>query len=376
MKIAVLALTCALLLTFGGRAEAQASIAQISSMTPNIGRAGDTVSLVTSNMPRNITVRFFGVQATVADIQTRSTDQIVNVIVPIGAKTGLVYVVADGKDIPAGIFTILTVAKPQPDDGNIVTGGLTSSGAGANARGTTRYAGPPAPNSKPDPVMDLPVDKPVFRKPGPPLPPPPPPPPPVPPEDPPTIYNKEIVSESASIIYVIDISGSMSLDDGSYTTPDGQTAKGNRLDRAKAQVIKSIRSLPKNFKFNVFSFDCMPYNWRITVVPADDKNKEFAYSWVQALQPQGATGTGPAVSLALFDKNNKLVVLLTDGAPNCGAGDQSGSWSCMEEHRTQIRRANSQHATINVFGIGATGEFQQFCLNISGDNNGVYVPVN
>jgi len=187
---------------------------------------------------------------------------------------------------------------------------------------------------------------------------------------PPTIYGHDLKSKNNTIFYVIDISGSMGWDYGQYTTPDGQTASGCRLDRAKAELTKSVMSLPANFKFNMLSYDCDVYQWMPNMVPADDADKQAAFGWINQLQPQGATGTGPATSAGLADKNNMLVVLLTDGAPNCGAGDESGDQGCMDAHRAMIRQNNTQNAVINVFAIGATGDFEGFCQGVASDNGG------
>jgi hypothetical protein len=106
------------------------------------------------------------------------------------------------------------------------------------------------------------------------------------------------------------------------------------------------------------------------MVPADDSNKQAAMGWIGALQPLGATGTGPATASALGQKDNMLVVLLTDGAPNCGAGDESGDSSCMAAHRAMIKSNNTQNAIVNVFAIGATDDFEAFCQGVASDNNG------
>ena len=238
----------------------------------------------------------------------------------------------------------------------------TGSGGGGQNPGTQAI----------DKDIDLPVTQPDLKVPPQP---PQPPPPPVPTDNPPTIYGKDLTSENGTVVYIIDISGSMGWDMGQYTTPDGKTANGDRLDRAKSQLAQSVMSLPKSFKFNMYSFDCGVYQWQGSLQPADDATKNAAMGWINQLQPQGATGTGPAMSAALQLKDCKLFVLLTDGAPNCGAGDESGDSSCIKAHLVMIDQANSQHAVINVFGIGATGEFKQFCMDVASQNGGSYTDV-
>ena len=197
---------------------------------------------------------------------------------------------------------------------------------------------------------------------------------------PPTIYGEEIVSENDTLIYVIDQSGSMDWDPGSYVDVDGRRRNGNRMERAKAEISRSILGLSENFRFNIVSFDCSTRQWRGNIVPANDGNKQSALGWVRALQPIGATGTGPAVALGLRNRDNKLVVLLTDGAPNCGVPEYDDSWSysesrVMEGHRRVIRNANTQGAKINVFGIAASGTYRRFCQNVAGDSGGSYTDV-
>ena len=226
--------------------------------------------------------------------------------------------------------------------------------------------------------IDLPLAQPTLVTPkatNPPPPPPPPPPTQPPGNPPPTIYGKPLQSENGTIFYVIDVSGSMGWDMGQYTAPDGSTQTGDRLDRAKAALSVSVMSLPSNFTFNMLSYDCGTYPWMGGFVPANDSNKAAAQQWIGQLQPMGATGTGPAMVQALAIPNNKLVVLLTDGAPNCGAGDESGDDSCIQAHLQMIDSANSQHAVINVFGISATDVFRTFCMNVAANNGGSYTDV-
>ena len=145
-------------------------------------------------------------------------------------------------------------------------------------------------------------------------------------------------------------------------------ASGPRIDRAKAELIRSIQGLSENFKFNIIAYDCGTRQWQGSMQEANDANKSAATGWVAGHRPTGATGTGPAAASALGDKDNMAVVLLTDGAPNCGASGSSG-------HRRMIANANTQGATVNVFGIAASGSYRSFCQGVASDNGGSYVDV-
>lgn len=185
---------------------------------------------------------------------------------------------------------------------------------------------------------------------------------------PPVFYGEEIDTETDSVFYVLDVSGSMAYDVEIYQGTDGLTVISSRLTRAKAEVIRSIKGLSENFKFNVLAYDCAVGQWSPLMLDATPPNKERAVAWVSGLFPRGATGTGPAVAVALGDRDNRSVVLLTDGSPNCGAGSPSG-------HRSMIRNANLQGATINVFGISARGSYRAFCQGVATDSGGAYVDV-
>jgi len=182
---------------------------------------------------------------------------------------------------------------------------------------------------------------------------------------PPIFYGEEIDTETDTIYYVIDISCSMGWDFQFYSGDDGKIQIGARLDRAKAELIKSVSGLSENFKFNIIAYDCGVRSWQTALQEATNPNKQSATSWTLALMPSGATGTGPATASALADKENNTVVLLTDGAPNCGADGESG-------HRRIIQNANTQGAVIDVFGISASGTYRAFCQGVASDSGGSY----
>jgi hypothetical protein len=195
-------------------------------------------------------------------------------------------------------------------------------------------------------------------------------------EPPPVFFGEEIDADTNSIIYVVDNSGSMTISVEPFTDETGAVVRGNRLDRAKAELRRSISSLPQSFYFNVIFYDecmmsCWPQKKRAT---AD--NKAAAFAWIGGVQPDGWTNTGLAVATALRDKENKSVVLLSDGSPNfldC-AMNYVGTF---EQHRELIRNSNTQGAVINTFGIGlsADQDARSFMQAVAAENRGSYVQV-
>jgi hypothetical protein len=225
---------------------------------------------------------------------------------------------------------------------------------------------PVAPVEYIDPAIPLPpIDRPEFTPPDDPR-----------DEPPPTFYGEEIDAATNSIIYVIDNSGSMTISVEPFVDETGAIKGGNRLDRAKAELRRSITALPEAFKFNVIFFDeCTMLCWG-GKQDASPANKQYAISWLNGVQPDGWTNTGFATATALGDKDNKAIVLLSDGSPNfldC-AMNYVGSF---DQHRELIRSNNTQNARIDCFGIGITTDPDAtgFMRQVAAQNGGTYISI-
>lgn len=194
---------------------------------------------------------------------------------------------------------------------------------------------------------------------------------------PPVFYGEELDTDSDSIVYVLDISCSMSLE--------------GRLGKAVAELTASVSGLADSMRFNILAYDCTTKVVFSGLQEAIPPNKQAAIAWAEALTVGGSTGTGPAVAQALkMAPDNLLVVLLTDGAPNCGVPftrlmsvnkfgalylGASGHRALLSLHRQVITSNNRQGATINVFGIDARSTFRSFCQGVASDAHGIYVDV-
>lgn len=125
-----------------------------------------------------------------------------------------------------------------------------------------------------------------------------------------------VPQERATIVIVIDTSGSMAAQD----------VKPTRLDAAKTAASEFAESLPERFNVALVAFDDVP---RLVVPPATDHQQ--VVTGVQALQLGGATATGDALISALDaiklapadpahpnDPAPARIVLLSDGARTAG----------------------------------------------------------
>jgi hypothetical protein len=184
-------------------------------------------------------------------------------------------------------------------------------------------------------------------------------------EPPPTIYGEEIDSDSEAIVYVIDRSGSMLHRDRDPAT--NKRTLPSRWEKARAELARSVSGLPSKVRFNLIAYDCALIRLWPATKPASDANKATALAWLEAIEPDGLTATGPAAALALSDRSVGAVVLLTDGEPNCSLST--------ERHRAMIRNANSQRVPIHVFGINANSAQRAFCMAVASESGGSYFDV-
>mgnify|MGYP001599435261 FL=1 len=193
---------------------------------------------------------------------------------------------------------------------------------------------------------------------------------------PPTIYGMEVKSESGSIVFVIDRSGSMGMDLEISIDNLGQIATSDRMGRAKSELTKSIASLPMNFKFDVVSFDTTVETLWGELRVANEINKPSACGWVMALAPGGATSTGLAMARGLSYKGNKMVILITDGQPNGDSIRWCGNVP-PELHRQDIAWFNASHdsARVNVVGIACPSGslMEEFCRGVAQDSGGIFI---
>ncbi len=186
---------------------------------------------------------------------------------------------------------------------------------------------------------------------------------------PPVIYGEEIDTQSDTIVFVLDRSFSMNNGAGWFINLNGEKAYGTRLAIAQSELSRSISNLSANFRFNVVSYACQIIQWQDDLKPANDFNKTSALDWIRRLHAVGGTATGPATALGLSFQENTTVVLLTDGAPNCGATGHDG-------HLTMILSANTQNARIMVFAISPTrNRFRAFCKSVASTSGGRYIEI-
>jgi len=128
-----------------------------------------------------------------------------------------------------------------------------------------------------------------------------------------------IARQRATVMLVLDTSGSMIAND---VVP-------SRLAAAQTQARQFVAALPAGVQIGLVSF-----NTSATVLAAPTSDRSSVIATIDGLQAGGGTATGDALALALkaiaalpAGANNKpapaAIVLMSDGTPTIGNGDQS-----------------------------------------------------
>jgi len=120
-----------------------------------------------------------------------------------------------------------------------------------------------------------------------------------------TISYHGLTTPSQSILFVIDVSGSMEqdvVDKARFQGTDYPSWK--RIDVIKTELIRTIRSLPPSTEFNVISFATDVALWKKGQVKANPLNKSSAESWVSRLEAIGGASKEELAQVGLIGAAN------------------------------------------------------------------------
>jgi hypothetical protein len=207
-----------------------------------------------------------------------------------------------------------------------------------------------------------------------------------------------IATPSQSIVFVIDVSGSMEQEVvNKEKFKDGQYPSWKRIDVIKTELIKTIRALEPYVQFNVIAFATDVKHWKKGQVKANPLNKSSAEAWVARLEAIGGsskedlaavgltgaanleggkTNTYAALMAALgveegkelrdYETDLDTIFFLSDGRPS------HGKFVEPSDVLREVRAANQLRKV--VIHTITLGEFEKdFMERLAAENGGTFV---
>jgi Ca-activated chloride channel homolog len=136
------------------------------------------------------------------------------------------------------------------------------------------------------------------------------------------VLNLEVARNRASVMLVIDVSGSMEATD----------VQPSRLEAARSAARTLINQLPPSAEVGLVSF-----NTKATLLTPLTTNRDTVSAALDSLHPGGGTGIGEGITAALDElarsvattpeasRPPAIIVLLTDGSNNAGMDPQAAA---------------------------------------------------
>jgi len=159
-----------------------------------------------------------------------------------------------------------------------------------------------------------------------------------------TYYGLRVISKN--MVFVIDYSGSMMeayVPPAGYEPPSplppekpgktkavaakkspadkgagGASGRIQKIEVAKAELLKVLRSLPSGVKVNIVPFNTFVRSWKPGLTTLTPSSKREASKFVTDLTPEGMTNVSGALERAFADEKVDTIYFLSDGAPTHG----------------------------------------------------------
>jgi HEAT repeat protein len=214
----------------------------------------------------------------------------------------------------------------------------------------------------------------------------------------PIVYHG-VATQSRSILFVMDVSGSMEqevIEKERYR--DGGYPSFRRVDVVKTELARTVERLEPNCRFNVLSFATKVSTWKKDLVVANVLNKSSAATWIERLDALGGTSKEDLAAVGLFGsselesgKTNTYGALMAAlGVAGRGTKDQhyataidtifflsdgrpsTGDFVDTSDILREVRAANELRKV--VIHTIAIGEFEKdFMRQLAEQNGGVFV---
>jgi hypothetical protein len=183
---------------------------------------------------------------------------------------------------------------------------------------------------------------------------------------------------SARVLFVFDRSGSMSWSVGHKAGDDNDAfGKESKMEVAQRELTAAVQGLDERTSFNIVGFSSNFEPFQRRPVRATRENREKAVKWIAKLTPDGQTNLAGSLLLA-FDNTRPstgaaddaiadTIVVLTDGAPNCGP------IAYENDTLAELKRLNPDGmVTIHAIFLGVDGD-EKFMKSLAADHGGKFI---
>ncbi len=159
------------------------------------------------------------------------------------------------------------------------------------------------------------------------------------------VSTKGFSFRGKSIVFVVDVSGSMT----------SNNYNEDRMSPVKAGLRMLIATMDESYQVDVIRFpyqsDCDYKSNFGLLQPMTEANKESLSKFIRTFKAGGGTPIQEALTYVMNTYTGLTdIVLMTDGEPGCRTGDDSKKLS--EEILAFMRRQNPGNIQVNAIGVG------------------------
>ena len=191
-----------------------------------------------------------------------------------------------------------------------------------------------------------------------------------------------------SVVYVLDLSGSMSEASGSIVEQAGTSVAASavggllghslggaaespieklnkKLEKGKLHLIASLQGRPPGSTFNIVLFSDGVQKLAPGMISANGATKVLVSAFVDRLEEGGGTNMYAALEAAAY-MPARQIILLTDGMPTS---------STPEQILELLRRQRGRGFAVSTVGVG-NDQAREFLEQVAADNGGTYTAYN
>ena len=202
------------------------------------------------------------------------------------------------------------------------------------------------------------------------------------------LFGREVLC--SRVVFILDVSGSMTkVDDPALELPPETRGKGtsaapgappapagavdprSRIERAKRELKKVLKGLPRGSKVNLIAFSTGVRLWRAGTPPAlhalDAATVSDATKWVDELSADGTTATDEALDKAFEVDGARCFYLLSDGEPT-----KDGTTRIPTDTILALIASKNATKRIRIHTLGFPGADPEFMKAVSAATGGEY----